>query len=58
VLVDFGADTSFAKSVESGGGLETELHCLGDGAKWIVGQMSKRFGEKAKYLVDVYHLSN
>ena len=44
--------------VESGGGSETELHCLGDGAKWIVAQMKKRLGEKAEYLVDFYHLSD
>lgn len=44
--------------VESGGGVETELHCVGDGAKWIEGQMRKQFGEKAKYLVDFYHLSD
>jgi hypothetical protein len=36
--------------VESGGGVETELHCLGDGAKWIVAQM--------RNLVDFYHLSD
>lgn len=44
--------------VESGGGMETELHCLGDGAKWIEIQMKKRLGEKARYLVDFYHLSD
>jgi hypothetical protein len=44
--------------VESGGGVETELHCVGDGAKWIAAQMRKQFGEKAKYLVDFYHLSD
>jgi hypothetical protein len=44
--------------VESGGGLETQLHCVGDGAKWIEVQMRRRFGEKAKYLVDFYHLSD
>lgn len=44
--------------VESGGGGETKLHCVGDGAKWIEAQMKKRFGEKAKYLVDFYHLSD
>jgi len=43
--------------VEAGGGGNTELHCLGDGAKWIVRQAVKQFGEKAKFLVDVYHLS-
>jgi hypothetical protein len=44
--------------VESGGGVETQVHCVGDGAKWIIGQMRKRLGEKARYLVDFYHLSD
>lgn len=37
--------------VESGGGKPTEVHCVGDGAKWIVAQMKKQFGEKATYSV-------
>lgn len=44
--------------VEAGGGKNTELHCLGDGAQWIVRQAVKQFGEKAKFLVDFYHLSD
>jgi Uncharacterised protein family (UPF0236) len=44
--------------VEAGGGQNTELHCLGDGAPWIVRQAEKQFGEKAKFLVDFYHLSD
>lgn len=44
--------------VEAGGGDNTELHCLGDGAQWIVKQAVKQFGEKAKFLVDFYHLSD
>lgn len=43
--------------VEAGGGKNTQLHCVGDGAKWIIGQAVKQFGEEAKYLVDFYHLS-
>jgi hypothetical protein len=42
---------------EAGGGQETELHCLGDGAKWIEKQMQKQFPDQATYLVDYYHVS-
>lgn len=47
-----------ASVVEAGGGQETELHCVGDGATWIVKQMEKQFGKQAKYLIDFYHLSD
>lgn len=45
--------------VEAGGGQNTKLHCVGDGAKWIVRQVVEQFGEmEAKFLVDFYHLSD
>jgi hypothetical protein len=47
-----------ASVVEAGGGENTQLHCVGDGAKWIVRQMEKQFGKQAKYLIDFYHLSD
>lgn len=47
-----------ASVVEAGGGQNTELHCLGDGAQWIVRQVEKQFGKQAKYLIDFYHLSD
>jgi hypothetical protein len=43
--------------VEAGGGENTRLHCVADGAKWIVLQVAEQFGERAKFLVDFYHLS-
>ena len=43
--------------VESGGGKATKLHCVGDGALWIVGQVKNRFGEQANYTVDFHHVS-
>lgn len=46
-----------ASVVEAGGGENTALHCVGDGAPWIVKQMEKQFGKQAKYLIDFYHLS-
>jgi hypothetical protein len=47
-----------AAVVESGGGADTRLHCVGDGAPWIVSQVKAQFGEEATYLVDFYHVSD
>ena len=43
--------------VEAGGGQNTCLHCVGDGAGWIVAQVKEQFGSQATYLVDFYHVS-
>ncbi|MBI3949632.1 MAG: ISKra4 family transposase [Acidobacteria bacterium] len=40
-----------------GGGAQTKIHCVGDGAPWIVKQVEEKFGESATYLVDFYHVS-
>ena len=42
---------------EAGGGKSTKLHCVADGAPWIVTQVEKRFGKQANFLVDFYHVS-
>ena len=42
---------------EAGAGQRTRLHGVGDGARWIVGQVREQFGERATFLVDFYHLS-
>jgi Uncharacterised protein family (UPF0236) len=44
-------------AVEAGVGRNTRLHCLGDGAKWIVSQAQEQFGSQATYLLDLYHVS-
>jgi hypothetical protein len=44
-------------AIEAGLGENTLLHCLGDGAKWIVSQVAAQFGTAANYLLDFYHLS-
>ncbi len=41
----------------SGAGHNTRLHCVGDGARWIVAQVKEQFGAQATFLVDFYHLS-
>lgn len=42
---------------EAGGGSSTKLHCVADGAPWIVTQVEQRFGNQANFLVDFYHVS-
>ena len=44
-------------AVEAGAGGRTHLHCVGDGASWIVAQVKEQFGAQASYLVDFYHVS-
>jgi len=44
-------------AIAAGAGEKTNVHCLGDGAGWIVEQMQKKFGERASFLVDFYHVS-
>jgi hypothetical protein len=35
---------------------KTKVHCVGDGAPWIVEQVEEQFGANGKYLIDFYHL--
>jgi hypothetical protein len=42
---------------EAGAGQQTHLHCVADGARWIVSQVKEQFGAQATFLVDFYHLS-
>lgn len=41
----------------AGAGLRTQIHCLGDGAAWIIEQAQQRFGQQGTYLLDFYHVS-
>ena len=41
----------------AGAGQHTHLHCVADGARWIISQVKEQFGERATFLVDFYHLS-
>ncbi|MGH7908401.1 MAG: ISKra4 family transposase [Thermodesulfobacteriota bacterium] len=43
--------------IAAGAGLNTKIHCLGDGAVWIANQVKEKLGEKASYLIDFYHMS-
>lgn len=42
---------------EAGGGKSTIVHCVADGAPWIVTQVEKQFGSQTTFLVDFYHVS-
>jgi hypothetical protein len=41
----------------AGAGARTRIHCVGDGAAWIIEQAQQRFGEQGGYLIDFYHVS-
>ncbi len=40
----------------AGLGEKTQLHAVGDGAKWIADQIEEHFGAKGSYLIDFFHL--
>lgn len=41
----------------AGAGAQTQIHCVGDAAAWIIEQAAQRFGEQGSYLIDFYHVS-
>lgn len=43
-------------AVRAGAGENTEIHCVGDGATWIAGQVERVFGLQGSFLIDFYHL--
>ena len=40
----------------AGFGDKTQLHAVGDGAKWIADQVEEQFGARGSYLIDFFHL--
>lgn len=46
-----------ACACQAGAGHKSRIHCVGDGAGWIVRQVEARFGGRASYLIDFYHVS-
>jgi len=46
-----------ACAVRAGAGRNTHIHCVGDGASWIINQAREQFGGQGRYLVDYYHVS-
>ena len=55
--VDKAGDLLYRAAKRAGLGPKTNVHGLGDGAKWIEIQMKLKFQSKVKYLVDFYHMS-
>lgn len=43
--------------IKAGAGKPTKLHCMGDGAPWIVNRITEKFNGQATFLLDFYHLS-
>ena len=43
-------------AIKAGFGKQSQLHGVGDGAKWIADQVEEQFGDKGSYLIDLYHL--
>jgi len=41
----------------AGEGDKTKIHCLGDGALWVEEQVEQKFGSKATFTLDFYHVS-
>lgn len=41
----------------AGASQQTQIHCLGDAAAWIIQQVREQFGDQATYLLDFYHVS-
>lgn len=46
-----------AAAVRACVGRSTQVHCVSDGAAWIINQAREQFGAQATYLVDFYHVS-
>jgi len=52
------AGAKLADVVKSAGECEeTKIHCVGDGAPWIADQIDQKFGTRAYFLLDFYHVS-
>ena len=44
--------------IRAGAGQQTKIHCVGDGARWIIRQVAEKLGVCATYLTDFYHVSD
>ncbi len=43
-------------AVNAGVGTNSNIHCVGDGAKWIANQVNRVFDNQGSYLIDFFHL--
>jgi len=49
-------DDMLRVAIRAGLGSKTKVHCVGDGAAWIVDQVSLKLGTQADFLIDFYHV--
>lgn len=56
-LVEEATDLMIDCLIKAGAGKSTNLHCMGDGAPWIVNRTMEKLEGKATFLLDFYHLS-
>ena len=54
--VDKAGDQLHHSAKLAGFGENTQLHAVGDGAKWIANQVEEQFGSNGSYLIDFFHL--
>lgn len=54
--VDDAGDHMLNCAILAGGGENSKIHCVGDGAPWIKDQVDRVFSERGSYLIDFYHL--
>ncbi len=43
-------------AINTGLGINSSIHCVGDGAKWIESQVNRVFANQGSYLIDFFHL--
>lgn len=43
-------------AIRAGFGSNSQVHAVGDGAPWIVGQVEEQFGDQGSYLIDFFHV--
>jgi hypothetical protein len=55
--VEVAGEQLLACARQAGAGQQSRIHCVGDGASWIVRQVEERFGGQGSYLIDFYHVS-
>ena len=55
--VEEAADLQIDCLIKAGAGKSTKLHCMGDGAPWIVNRTMEKLDGPVTFLLDFYHLS-
>ncbi len=53
---DGAGDRMYGCAIRSGMGQKTEVHCIGDGARWVSEQTGRVSGGQGTFLTDFYHL--